>query len=374
VNERALSDEELAAEARIGEHVLRELGTQTAAFQEAIGERLRISVNDHRCLELLDRYSEQGPETAGKLAELTGLTTGAITGVLDRLERAGFVRREKSAEDRRQVQIKLVAERDEEVSRLFESVGVAIAALCGEHSASELAAVWEFMRRLSAIYQSEARLLRAGDDDAHTATPGAEELSEPLARHKLGRFEIARGATNLTLESCAGEQLYRAHYAGPPPRVRTEGGHIVLQYKQGAFGLFSARKYALQIALNEAIPWELVLRGGASKVAANLKELKLKSFELRGGASHVTLELPPPSRTVPVRVSGGSSHLKLVRPRHTPVRVQVTGGVSHLSIDKLELGAVGGTARWESPDYEASKDRFEIQISGGASQLSIEQA
>ena len=45
----------------------------------------------------------------------------------------------------------------------------------------------------------------------------------------------------------------------------------------------------------------------------------------------------------------------------------------NLAIDKLELGAVGGTTRWESPEYEASKDRYDIQITGGASQLTIAQ-
>ncbi len=369
----ALSKEELATQAKLGENVGRELATRTLAFQEAVAETLGIALNDHRCLELVDRFSEQGPVTAGKLAELTGLTTGAITGVIDRLERAGFVRREKGAEDRRQVQIRLVPERQEEVAALFDDMGAAFAQLCAEHSASELATIWEFMRRLSAIYRHETEALRARADGHGPAPHGVEELSAPLARTKAGRFEIARGAANLALGSLRGDQLYRVRYEGSAPRVRAENGHVLLEYKHTALGIFSLGKRALQVDLSEEIPWELVLRGGASKVTANLKELQLRSLELRGGASHVTLLLPPPSGTVPVRVTGGSSHLTVLRPRNSAARVQVTGGVSQLSIDKLGLGAVGGTTRWESPGYEASNDRFEIQISGGASQLSITQ-
>lgn len=372
MTDQRLSEEELEVQTKNGENVSRELAARTLMFQEAIAERLGLTVSDHRCLELVDRWSAEGPVTAGKLAELTGLTTGAITGVIDRLERAGFVRREKGTEDRRQVQIKQVAERHAEVSSLFDPMAVSFRELCAEHSAQELETVWEFMRRICVIYRHETDLLR-GQDPREVTPQGVEELSAPLGLSKDGRFEITRGASNLTLGSMRGSLLYRARHEGPAPRVRAENGQVFLQYNHSALRMFTLRKHTLQVDLNQKLPWDLVFRGGASKVIANMQELQIRSFELRGGASQVTLQLPPPSGTVPVRITGGSSQLKLVRPRHTPMRVQVTGGVSHLSIDTLELGAVGGTTRWESPDYEASGDRYEIQITGGASQLSIMQ-
>jgi len=76
----------------------RQYSTSTVLFHQVIAERLGLNPTDHKCAEILSRT---GPLTAGELADHTGLTTGAITGVVDRLERAGFVRRDRDPEDRR---------------------------------------------------------------------------------------------------------------------------------------------------------------------------------------------------------------------------------------------------------------------------------
>src|SRR5262245_4409010 len=78
----------------------RQLSTATILFHQAIADRLGLNVTDHKCADILLRT---GPVTAGELARQTGLTTGAITGVIDRLEKAGFVRRIRDADDRRRV-------------------------------------------------------------------------------------------------------------------------------------------------------------------------------------------------------------------------------------------------------------------------------
>src|SRR6516225_8343013 len=69
----------------------RDVGTAAIMFHQAVADRLGLNPTDHKCLDLVHRA---GGATAGDLAEWTGLTTGAITGLIDRLERAGFVRRE----------------------------------------------------------------------------------------------------------------------------------------------------------------------------------------------------------------------------------------------------------------------------------------
>src|SRR5690349_3034857 len=83
-------------------HEFRQLATATVLFHQAIADRLGMHVTDHRCLDILLR---SGSITAGELAQRTGLTTGAITGVIDRLEKAGFVQRAKDPADRRRVVI-----------------------------------------------------------------------------------------------------------------------------------------------------------------------------------------------------------------------------------------------------------------------------
>ena len=86
-------------------------------FAKVVADRAGISSSDMDCMDFLN---VEGRMPAGRLAELTGLTTGAITGVIDRLEKAGFVRRERDADDRRKVFIAPVAERVMELARPFE--------------------------------------------------------------------------------------------------------------------------------------------------------------------------------------------------------------------------------------------------------------
>ena len=78
----------------------RRLSTATIMFHQAVADRLGLNPTDHRCV---DRLLLNGPLTAGELASRTGLTTGAITAALDRLERAGFVARGDDPQNRRRV-------------------------------------------------------------------------------------------------------------------------------------------------------------------------------------------------------------------------------------------------------------------------------
>lgn len=72
---------------------------------QALADRLGLNIIDLRCLRLA---RETGDPTAGQLAKITGLTTGTMTGVLDRLERAKFIRRERDTQDRRKVTIRVL--------------------------------------------------------------------------------------------------------------------------------------------------------------------------------------------------------------------------------------------------------------------------
>jgi DNA-binding MarR family transcriptional regulator len=76
----------------------REMSTETIMFHQAVADQLGLHITDHKCLDLIRHY---GAMPAGKLAELTGLTTGAVTGIIDRLEEAGYVRRANDPKDRR---------------------------------------------------------------------------------------------------------------------------------------------------------------------------------------------------------------------------------------------------------------------------------
>jgi DNA-binding MarR family transcriptional regulator len=76
----------------------------TARFDQAVADAAGINRTDMRCIDVLQRG---GPMTAGQLADETGLSTGAMTTALDRLERAGYARRVRDPADRRRVRIEL---------------------------------------------------------------------------------------------------------------------------------------------------------------------------------------------------------------------------------------------------------------------------
>ena len=74
------------------------MSTETIMLHQAVADRLGLHITDHKCLDFIYRH---GAMTAGRLAELSGLTTGAVTGIIDRLEAAGYVQRADDPKDRR---------------------------------------------------------------------------------------------------------------------------------------------------------------------------------------------------------------------------------------------------------------------------------
>ena len=143
----------------LGNDIGRELSARTVMFHQAIAERVGLSVTDHKCLDILLRA---GPVTAGRLAELSGLTTGAVTGVVDRLERAGFVRRVADPRDRRRVIVEPVADKAlREIGPLFESFRRAMDEQASRYSDEELAVVHRFVLDCIRILHEETLKLRA---------------------------------------------------------------------------------------------------------------------------------------------------------------------------------------------------------------------
>jgi len=91
------------------------MSNEQVLLHQAVSDTLGLNITDHKCVNLIARY---GPMTAGKLAELTGLTTGAITGVIDRLEKAGYAKRVPDKEDRRVILVELT-HKEVEIRKIF---------------------------------------------------------------------------------------------------------------------------------------------------------------------------------------------------------------------------------------------------------------
>src|SRR5580704_14063757 len=101
----AISRKRQELERQVGQVLGREIGARTIMFHQTVANIVGVSVTDMKCLDYVDRG---GDVTAGDLARMTGLTTGAITAAVDRLEKVGLARRERSEADRRKVFIRTV--------------------------------------------------------------------------------------------------------------------------------------------------------------------------------------------------------------------------------------------------------------------------
>ena len=135
---------------------IRRHSTATVLFHAATAERLGLNPTDHKAADLL---LQRGPLTAGELARLTGLTTGAVTGIIDRLEAAGWVRRERDRRDRRRVIVApaLRGARLREVERVFEPIRRAVDHILARYTDAQLAILLDFLEQTRELVEVTAR-------------------------------------------------------------------------------------------------------------------------------------------------------------------------------------------------------------------------
>jgi DNA-binding transcriptional ArsR family regulator len=146
---------------------LRRAGSITQLLGQVSAERIGINVTDLNCLNIV---ALTGSMTAGDLARATGLTTASITGVLDRLEEGGFVRRERDPHDRRRVIVKLNAGPGlREIGPTFGPLIKAWRATAAGYSDDELRLLLEFQRRLEEIVRDQLARLRGEGDESGRA-------------------------------------------------------------------------------------------------------------------------------------------------------------------------------------------------------------
>src|SRR4051812_693349 len=121
----AKSDSERPAPVPDSNRLHRDLATAVVAFHETVARRLGMTAAERKCAGIL---AELGIATPRQLAQATGLTTGAITGIVDRLERAGFAERRPNPADRRSVLVhaRRAKELIETTARIFASLSAAM--------------------------------------------------------------------------------------------------------------------------------------------------------------------------------------------------------------------------------------------------------
>jgi DNA-binding MarR family transcriptional regulator len=343
---------------------LRQFNGLSASFFRAAAARIGITVTD---MQVIDVLNLTGPMTAGQLADLTGLTTGAITGMLNRLEEAGLVRRERDPSDGRRVIVRLVPDKDEmqKIDSIFDSLGDAWDEMASHYDDEQIAFLLDFLKRSNELSRKEIVRLREA--------PEGEEgiFSAPLADLESARLVFPSGAFRLNLR--AGDvkgALYQARFEGPMPDVKAKDGVVTVRYPRRLW-VPSREKRAAEVTLSVAIPWQIMIQGGAAEVTAELGGLNLAGLEVKGGLSMIRLVLPALSGVVPIRISGGASEVTIRRPAGVAARVHLKGWASQFVFDEQTFSAVGNDVWLQSPGYEATAPCYDIEVSSSASMVTI---
>jgi DNA-binding MarR family transcriptional regulator len=156
------------------------IGEQVQAFQdatdevdEAVARRLRVNRTDLRCLSVLSRV---GTMTASALADAAGLTRGAMTTVLDRLERAGYAKRVWDRQDRRSVRVEMTDVASREVEVLYAPLAKAGFQLLTNYTTDELKAVLRYLEDGRQLQRAQAQRIRE--------LSGSEVTSGRLTGHR----------------------------------------------------------------------------------------------------------------------------------------------------------------------------------------------
>lgn len=139
----------------------REYGISTVLFRHVVGSRLGVNVTDMECLALL---FFKGFATPTQLAQHTGLSSGATTAMLDRLEKGGLIARKPNPQDRRGWLIRVAPQAIQTVGPMFASVRKAQGELLQRYSEDELTVLTRFFTEATAMWESERGKLQASQD------------------------------------------------------------------------------------------------------------------------------------------------------------------------------------------------------------------
>lgn len=182
-------NERLALLTRIGD-LSRQSQATTDLFDERVSEFLGINRTDGRCLDIIGRH---GKVSAGQLAIEAGLTTGAVTAVIDRLEASGYVHRLRDPLDRRKIWVECTPHTNELTEIIFGVYDIIGPIMMDRFTGEQLAGILAFLRIGTRVNEELAAGLR------ENTKPNAA-LSERIAQAKLFRRAIDGGAGRLAAE------------------------------------------------------------------------------------------------------------------------------------------------------------------------------
>jgi hypothetical protein len=204
---------------------------------------------------------------------------------------------------------------------------------------------------------------------------GGDHAPALLGSSTGARLRFTNGAHRVVIRADSYLRgLYRGRFGDRMPTIWVQGGIVTIRYPRVSFcdWLNHRSERPAEVTLNTRISWDVEIRGGASRLVADLRGLRLGSCSLDGGTSHLQVVLPAPSGTVDVVILGGASNVAIRRPTGIAARLRIDGGVTLLKFDDRRIGAAGGELDLPDRDYDGVADRYDITITGGANNVSVD--
>ena len=202
-----------------------------------------------------------------------------------------------------------------------------------------------------------------------------DHFAAPLGLSRSGRLRFTNGAHRIAIRADLHLRgLYRARFGDRMPIVGVHRGIVTIRYPRvpSCDWLNDRSERLAEVELSARIPWDVEVRGGASRLLADLRGLRLGSLSVDGGAGRLEVVLPAPPDIVSVVILGGASNVAIRRPEGVAARLRVDGGATNLTFDDRHIGAAGGELDLQSGDYGGATDRYDIAVTGGVNNLSVD--
>jgi len=358
---------------------------ETTLHADALAATLGIGHADFACLTLLFL---EGAATPGRLGEVTGLSSGGVSGVVDRLERAGYVQRAADPADRRRVVVALDPDRLPRLEEAFGQLPAADEAVLEGYSPSELALLLADTEERLASSRDETLRLR-GETSGGTPTPEVSTFATPLDSRRDARLEFVGGGELVRVQGDPDlPELFQAEFQGGGAGATVDDQQTVsIRSRSPRRGGPTSGL----ITLHAGVRWAIQFRGGNGRIEADLRDVPLASLEIVGGSGDIEVTLGPPDGHVELYLNRGSRHVRLHRPRGTEASVSARragsalwprsarrsrrGLRSHVVIDgesSRRSWSMRGS-RWETPGHATAADRFDITVRGRAARLELDE-
>jgi AcrR family transcriptional regulator len=235
--------------------------------------------------------------------------------------------------------------------------------------------------RRSAVQERLAKAVAAGGVDPATAADVAAMMigfavAQP-STHSLGRasgqgttimLAIDSGSRGVVVKANGPmDELFRIPQGtvAPPTTSVREDRVIVRRLRGGRRG---------EIEINPEHPWRIQVQGPTWNTHLDLRGINLREIQLDSSASKVDCLLPRPRGVVPIHISSGVFRVSLQRIPGTAVSAVLKSGAVQVDLDDFHNRVAIADTRWETPGAGATPDRYELEVSGGAVRVSLDQS